>query len=104
MLGEQEAAVRAPIAAFTDQINEQVAVGRMGKRPSIVFEDGDLGAMFKAPTDISFVGTLETAKIKGRNRKKWLLVNVQVLKLCRKLNVEVFHHSPTVWVLENSYL
>lgn len=44
----------------------------------VVFEEGDLGAMYKAPIDISFVGNLETAKIKGKNRKKWLLVNVQV--------------------------
>ena len=78
MMGEEEA-VRAPIAGFTDRISDQqVGVGRVGKRPSIVFDDGDLGALFKAPTDISFVGTLETAKIKGQNRKKWLLINVQV--------------------------
>ena len=37
-----------------------------------------LAALFKPPSDITFVGTLEKAKIRGKRLKKWLLVNIQV--------------------------
>ena len=38
-----------------------------------------LAALFKPPSDINFVGTLEKAKIRGKRLKKWLLVNIQVI-------------------------
>lgn len=102
MTDEEE--VRAPIPSRTDRlVDEHVRVGRVGKRPANAFDASDrdflaprysnplaqrklngLAELFKPPTDITFVGTLETAKLKGKKLKKWLLVNVQVKQVIFK--------------------
>ena len=98
--GEDTDNVRAPIPSRTDRlVDEQVRVGRLGKRSANAFDfhpnERDfsnnryanplarkkfqgLAELFKPPTDISFIGTLEGAKTRGKRLKKWLLVNVQV--------------------------
>ena len=90
--------IRAPIPSKVDRIvEEHVRVGRTSKRPGNIFDGSrdfrserfghssskkrkakGLAALFTPPTDITFVGTLEEAKMRGRRHSKWLLVNVQV--------------------------
>ena len=69
-----------PLEAFRDFQSEGVAAGT-SKKESEVFgltkRPKNLAEIYKAPTDLCFVGTFEELRAAGQEQGKWLLINIQ---------------------------
>jgi len=117
--------VRAPIEGRTERIVEdQLRVGRFNKKATSVFDGSrdvaaefrhnpvaskklrGLAELFKPPTDITFTGTLEQAKKKGKERGLWLLVNVQEVGdfQCQVLNRDLWSNKAVREIISQHFL
>ncbi|SCU91713.1 LADA_0F11584g1_1 [Lachancea dasiensis] len=79
---------------------------KLVRKPRAVTKEQRLAMLFKPPFDMMAKVDLDGAKIRGRERQKWIMINIQAVDIfqCQAINRDIWAHKDVKKLVKENFI